>query len=75
MPETDIAKRGKANDVGVKINHGLTGRGLSGKLAWRGVVVNPVTLLCFSDAFCLSVFGHIDGLIHYQRWLITPFSQ
>lgn len=75
MPETDIAKRGKANDVGVKINHGLTGRGLSGKLAWRGVVVNPVTLLCFSDAFCLSVFVHIDGLTHYQRWLITPFSQ
>ena len=75
MPETDIGKRGKANDVGVKINHGFTGRKLSGKLAWRGVTVNPMTLLCFSAGLYLSVFVHIDGLIHYQRWLITPFSQ
>jgi hypothetical protein len=75
MTKMDIGKRGETNDIGVKINHGLTGRGLSGKLAWQGVTVNPVTLLCFSAAFCLSVFVHIDGLIHYQRRLIIPFSQ
>lgn len=35
MPETDIGKRGEANDVGVKINHGLTGREVLKGLIWN----------------------------------------
>lgn len=31
----DIGKRGKADDVGVKINHGLTGREVLRELIWN----------------------------------------
>lgn len=35
MPETNIGKRGEANNVGVKINHGLTGREVLRELIWN----------------------------------------
>lgn len=31
----DIGKRGETNDIGVKINHGLTGREVLRELIWN----------------------------------------